>query len=577
VVFEEAVTPRAMLLQTARKARRQAAMGGHDLPPLKLLERLWLRQLARVQGAKEMPPGAPEDPWGEVPAEWLEDEGLLGYLHERLQEASERRKRGAHYTGEAVVRGAVRKALEPLVARRRGEEILGLRILDPAMGAGVFLVEACEQLGALLSVQAGVPPVEARRKVAERCLWGLDLDEATVQVARWSLWLKVRDPALDPGFCSDHLRVGDALAACTLPLPEGGFDACLGNPPWVSYAGRAAQPLTEELRAHYTQQFASFRGYRNLQGLFVERCARELKPGGRLGLVLPSSMAELAGYAPVRVEHDRWCEADPGLEELDAGAFEGVFQPSMVLLSTRRSAAIEAQDRPWPLRREDLDQEARGLLEHLARPPLPAHLFGERGLQTGREHHRSLRSAPDEEHRIPVRCGADIRSFYTGKASFHAREAFGGRPGRDWGQVRVLIRQTARYPIASRADGQAFRNSLLAGFEDERYPADFLLAYLNSTPIRWLHYQRHRDARQGMPQVKVSHLRGLPAPPAERVGELARLGGALADRNAGIQEAEQAVLDGEVGRAFGLRSGALERMRRDLAAIGGERAGRKSG
>lgn len=80
-----------------------------------------------------------------------------------------------------------------------------------------------------------------------------------------------------------------------------------------------------------------------------------------------------------------------------------------------------------------------------------------------------------------------------------------------------------------------------------------------------------------MPQVKVSHLRGLPAPPAERVGELARLGGALADRNAGIQEAEQAVLDGEVGRAFGLRSGALERMRRDLAAIGGERAGRKSG
>ncbi|HVY47770.1 MAG TPA: hypothetical protein VHB21_17900, partial [Minicystis sp.] len=63
-----------------------------------------------------------------------------------------------------------------------------------------------------------------------------------------------------------------------------GFDACVGNPPWVSYAGRAAQPLDDGLRAFYAAAYASFAGYKNLQGLFVERVASLLRAGGRLGL-----------------------------------------------------------------------------------------------------------------------------------------------------------------------------------------------------------------------------------------------------------------------------------------------------
>ena len=126
-----------------------------------------------------------------------------------------------------------------------------------------------------------------------------------------------------------RLRVGDALVgaptssaipdelapialdweqAFSAVLGRGGFDAFVGNPPWVSYAGRASQPLAPALRRVY-DGFAAFRGYKNLQGLFVERAARLLKPGGRLGFVLPSSMSELAGYAPTRAAHDRYARA----------------------------------------------------------------------------------------------------------------------------------------------------------------------------------------------------------------------------------------------------------------------------
>ncbi len=511
-----------------------------------------------------VPPAAPltPDPFAGAPPEVFREVRLLGDLHEHLQGEQDRRRRGAHYTAPSLVRAVVADTLAPLVARCRSpEDLLELRVGDPAMGAGVFLRETCVQLAARLAWLAGLGPKQARSLVARQCLRGMDLDELTTEVARRSLWLLVADPSLPLDFADDTLRCGDALAGDALPF-GGALDAFVGNPPWVSYAGRAAQPLAPGQRASYARRFASFRGYRNLQALFVERCARELRPGGRLGLVLPSSMAELSGYAPARREHDRWCRCDRELPDVGEGAFEGVFQPSMVLLSTRRSREEEADGEPWPLRRGDLDGATRALMAKLSGPSLPGHLFGERGVQSTREDRRRLRREPDERHPVALRCGGDVQAFRAGPASYHAEaEGFGGRlAGTDWRRVKVLIRQTARYPVAARSDGLPFRNSLLAGFADEQYPADFLVAYLNSTPIRWLHYLRNRDARAGMPQVKIGHLRGLPAPPAGLVERLARLGAALSSRNQGISAAEQATLDREVARAFRLTPGELERI-----------------
>jgi hypothetical protein len=580
------VTSRLALLQGAQKAlialtQEQPAglpPGGRRVAARRaLLRALFWHQAAALVPDAAVPPPPPldPDPFAPPPAGLLREVDLLGALHEHLQGDQDRRRRGAHYTAPGLVRAVVEAALAPLLARcSRAEDLLSLRVCDPAMGAGAFLLEACARLAERLLALPGGPssPVEARSLVARRCLRGLDLDDLTVEVARSSLWLHVGDPALPLDFADKTLRRGDALAGRRLPFP-GRIDAFLGNPPWVSYAGRAAQPLAPARRADYQRRFASFRGYRNLQGLFVERCAEGLAPGGRMGLVLPSSMAELAGYAPVRRAHDRCCRCDEGLPDVGEDAFEGVFQPSMVLLSTRiEGGDEEAPGGPWPLRRGDLDGETRALLARLGGPPLPAHLFGERGVQTGRGDRRHLRAEPDEGHPMALRAGSDIQAFRAGPASYHAApEGLGGRlrsPG-EWAAVKVLIRQTARYPVAARSDGLAFRNSLLAGFEDEAHPADFLVAYLNSAPIRWLHYLGNRDARAGMPQVKIGHLRALPAPPPGLVPRLAALGGELSRRNAGINGEEQARLDQAVAAAFGLSERELERIQRTPLAPGG--------
>jgi hypothetical protein len=350
---------------------------------------------------------------------------------------------------------------------------------------------------------------------------------------------------------------------------RGGFDAIVGNPPWVSFAGRAAQPLAEDLRAFYAATSPAFHGYRNLQGVFVHRAASLLRPGGRLGLVLPTSMSDLGDYEPSRRAHDQLCVCDANLPDFGDGGFEGVFQPCMGLLSTRRTGPAALDElRPWPLERRDVDADAARWLDHLAAlPRLPPHLFGERGFQTMGDDVSRLRelAAPEGVFVTPLRVGGDIEPFLRRPAHlFCDRTAFDGRFRDDagWRGVKLLIRQTARYPMAAPSDGLPFRNSILAGFSDEEHGEHLLLAWLNASPIRWYHYMRHRDARQGMPQLKIAHLRALPAPPrgAPELVELERQGRAMGERNDGIEESEQQTIDSLAAAALGLGADAMARI-----------------
>lgn len=350
-----------------------------------------------------------------------------------------------------------------------------------------------------------------------------------------------------------------------------GFGAILGNPPWVSYAGRAAQPLDDRLRGYFTSFYQGFGGYRNLQALFVERTVHHLLASqGRLGLVLPSSMAELDGYGPSRAAHDRFAECDAELPDLGEDSFRGVFQPSMVLRSTRRVEEREdvAGD-AWPIARPDLDVDALRILKQLEGEVLPPALFGERGLQSSGDDVQHLLEVPSPGT-VAIRTGSDIQAFRRLAPSLHAETTWFGsrlRAAAEWASVKVLIRQTARVPIAVRSDGAAFRNSILAGFENADYPADFLVAYLNSTPIRWYHFNCHRDARLGMPQVKIGHLRSIPAPCEKKlIGALADLGATWSKRNSGIDPDEQHRLDEMVASGLRVSTADLARMRSDAEA-----------
>ena len=90
---------------------------------------------------------------------------------------------------------------QPTLARPQPEQILDLKVCDPAMGSGAFLVEACRQLANVLvdswhahDALPPIPPdedetVHARRLVARNCLYGVDRNPVAVDLAKLSLWL----------------------------------------------------------------------------------------------------------------------------------------------------------------------------------------------------------------------------------------------------------------------------------------------------------------------------------------------------------------------------------------------------
>jgi hypothetical protein len=172
-----------------------------------------------------------------------------------------RRSTGTHYTPPSLTEPIVRYTLEPLVYAGPSEgtpreqwklkspkEILDLKICDMAMGSGAFLVQTCRYLAERLveaweneekqhpdqvlispdgKFSEGSPserlvPAEAaeriaiaRRVVADRCLYGVDINPMAVEMAKLSLWLLTVDANRPFTFLDHAFKCGDSLLGIT--------------------------------------------------------------------------------------------------------------------------------------------------------------------------------------------------------------------------------------------------------------------------------------------------------------------------------------------------------------------------
>ncbi|MEW5807413.1 MAG: N-6 DNA methylase [Acidobacteriota bacterium] len=174
---------------------------------------------------------------------------------------SARKGSGTFYTPRPLVQDLVSYALEPLIEGRTSAEMLQLRILDPACGSAHFLVEAMRFLGRELhraytqesgknsppdfqsttgmgwdenweasDEEARVSNSEARawckRRIAERCLFGVDLNPTAVALARVALWIESMAGDRPLTYFEHHIRCGNSLLGSWLkrldqpPLPS---------------------------------------------------------------------------------------------------------------------------------------------------------------------------------------------------------------------------------------------------------------------------------------------------------------------------------------------------------------------
>jgi len=134
-----------------------------------------------------------------------------------------RKATGTFYTPQPIAEYLVRRTLAPLVRGRSAAEILQLRVVDPAMGSGAFLVAACRYLAAAYEaalIRDGgchasdideAQRAMIRRAIAERCLYGVDLNPMAVQLGRLSLWLATLAADRPLSFLDHRLQSGDSL------------------------------------------------------------------------------------------------------------------------------------------------------------------------------------------------------------------------------------------------------------------------------------------------------------------------------------------------------------------------------
>jgi len=157
--------------------------------------------------------------------------------------SGERKATGSYYTPEYVVEYIVEETLQPLVTEIRNdlmaqsargergfaaefaERIFDLKILDPAMGSGHFLTSAIDYLAREIidaqekqAAQQGIETVDeehdinwARRQVAQRCIYGVDLNPLAVELAKVSLWLRTLAAEQPLAFLDHHLKTGNSL------------------------------------------------------------------------------------------------------------------------------------------------------------------------------------------------------------------------------------------------------------------------------------------------------------------------------------------------------------------------------
>ncbi|MFJ6529987.1 Eco57I restriction-modification methylase domain-containing protein [Streptomyces longwoodensis] len=215
----------------------------------KVLARIGRGQSAIVQvlDAEQLPRGA----------EILEsyDPGSF-YLFEA---SGQRKGSGSYYTARPLAHFVVGETLRPLVQDAAPEDILNLRICDPAMGSGAFLVPTVHQLteaygealareGELLDHKLDdFERAAYRRLIVERCIYGVDLNPMAVELAKVSLWLTTAAAGKPLSFLDAHLRCGNAVVGAEFGSWSGVPTPAQGGR--VQRASAAASDLQDALFA----------------------------------------------------------------------------------------------------------------------------------------------------------------------------------------------------------------------------------------------------------------------------------------------------------------------------------------
>ena len=198
--------------------------------------------------------------------------------------------------------------------------LLQLTILDPACGSGAFLNAALQflmgehkQIDELEKKVLGysLEFQDVENYILENNLFGVDINEESVEIAQLALWLRTAKPHRKLNSLNENIKCGNSLISDPAiagdkafnwqeqfpkVFENGGFDVVIGNPPYVNMVNI----LDERQRKYYQRTYKTVKNKSDLYSIFTEKSSELLKSNGLLGFIFSNSWMGTDSFSAFR-------------------------------------------------------------------------------------------------------------------------------------------------------------------------------------------------------------------------------------------------------------------------------------
>lgn len=463
--------------------------------------------------------------------------------------------------------------------------LLQITICDPACGSGAFLNQA---LDFLIKEHRYIDELQAKlfgdslilsdieNSILENNLFGVDLNEESVEIAKLSLWLRTAQPMRKLNDLNSNIKCGNSLIDdprfegekafnwnVEFPqiLKKGGFDMVIGNPPYGILIDKGIQN-------YYNEHFPLTKYKINLYVLFIERMLQIFNKG-TIHFIIPKSLLFNSYYEAIRkqlitktelneiftITEKVFDDAEVGGSLLLQFTINNKFRKDNIVRlksADKISSFISgngiienslAQDSFLNIPNCEISIVSRGsqnVLNKLIKLKTVGNSYSlKNGLNPGNIKHVLISERKETDHHKPIIWGRDISRYnisWSGqyvnydesiinnisldmlrsKAGMHKQDKidFALRSSELFETKKIVIRKTGDSLIGSLDEKNFYFDTLVHGIykKEKDMELEFLLAILNSKPATKFYQILHNIKGKAFAKISLDNLSTFPIP-----------------------------------------------------------------
>ncbi|MCP4052827.1 MAG: N-6 DNA methylase [Mesoflavibacter sp.] len=391
--------------------------------------------------------------------------------------------------------------------------LLQLTICDPACGSGAFLNQALNFLIAehqyidelktkVLGGGLQFPDIE--NTILENNIYGVDLNEESVEIAKLSLWLRTAQPRRKLNDLSSNIKCGNSLIDSKAVagdkafnwqeqfpkvFEKGGFDVIIGNPPYVQ---------VNESQAYYEKHYETNK-CGDLYALFYEKGINLLKEKGMFSYITPSLFIKGIRYESLRSFLLNRTNIFEIVDKGD-GVFQDVQMPTAIIVASKQITTNQNWDNYLP---------GVSILKKIDKDSKPLKEFSDikRGLEIGKD--KVLEYSLEN---VKIITGEDVSRYFIKQYKSIEKSVYEKykKETRYFDGERLLIRETGNRITALYINENVQQNRSLYSILLDDINYKFILGLINSSLMQFYYKSKFAANTDIFPKIRIGQVKELP-------------------------------------------------------------------